>query len=188
LKRFHRTERRAITLVALAIFALALSSCMQSEVLGTYQVEIEFARAGAPIEGILILSTTILDVPPPRDEDRALLGEWIEGQTIDANSCFILQSGIEDDETPKNVRLFDTRVQAGSITLPIEIYRTPVQRLEITSLEFFANAIGGEVLLHDRGEQRVGQVHGFRSGPPASQRCVTDLATFRETLRSSIAP
>jgi hypothetical protein len=174
--------------IAAAFCSLLLTSCMQSEIQGTYQVEIEFSRMGTPIEGTLIMSTAILDARPPTDDDRALLSDWIEGDTIDANSCFILNSGGDDDETPKNVRLFDTRIRGSEISLPIEIYRTPAQHLEITNLEFFANAIGGDVLLHDRGDERVGRIHGFRSGPPKGQRCIDDLEAFRTSLRDSLAP
>ncbi len=171
-----------------ALAAVVMSGCMQSEIPGTYPVEIELVGGTATIEGTLIISKGILDVPPPTEHDRAFLGEWIEGDTIDANSCFILHAASEDPPTPMNVRLFDARIEAGTIKLPVEIYRTPLQTLEIVSLDFFANALGGEVVLHDQGVVREGRIHGLRSGPPTRQRCLEDLELFRATLRASLTP
>ncbi len=148
---------------------------MQSEIRGTYRVEIEITRVAAPIEGTLILSTSALDVPPPTNADRTSLGEWFEHDTIDANSCFILHTGTGEKAIPRNVRVFEAKIRRDEVELPIEIYRTPLQRIEITSLEFFANAIGGDVVLYDQGEQRPGRIHGSRSGSPTRQRCLDDL-------------
>jgi hypothetical protein len=159
---------------------------MQSEIQGTYDVEIEIESVTTPIAGTLVVSTAILDVPPPTQEDRASLGEWLEGDTIDANSCFVLHDHSDGEIIPQNVRIFDARIRGGEVEMPIEIYRTPVQRIEIVSLDFFANAIGGDIILHDRGEQRPGRIHGIRSGSPTPQRCLDDLVTFRENLRSSL--
>ena len=166
---------------------MVLQGCTQSEVRGTYDVEIEIARVAAPIEGTLIISTAMLDVPSPTAEDRASLGEWFSDETSEANSCFILHTGSGNDPVPQNVRVFGTRIRENEIELPIEIYRTPVQHIEIVDLQFFANAIGGEVVLHDRGQQRPGRIHGFRSGAPTAQRCLDDLVTFRANLRSSLS-
>ena len=165
---------------------LLLPGCMQSEIQGTYDVEIEIERVRAPIAGTLVVSTAILDLPPPTQEDRASLGEWLEGDTIDANSCFVLHAGPGSEEIPQNVRIFDARIRGSEVEMPIEIYRTPVQRIEIVSLEFFANAIGGDLVLHDRGEQRPGRIHGIRSGSPTPQRCLDDLVTFRANLRNTL--
>jgi hypothetical protein len=166
---------------------LLLQGCTQSEVKGTYDVEIEIVRATAAIGGTLILSTGILDVPALTDEERATAGDWLESDTIDANSCFVLQGGTSEERMPQNVRVFDARIRNNEVGLPIEIYRTPLQRIEIISLQFFADTIGGEVVLHDRGQQRPGRIHGVRSGSPTPQRCIDDLEIFRVNLRNSLA-
>ena len=163
-----------------------LQGCSQTEVRGTYDVEIEILRATAAIEGTLILSTGILDVPILTEEDRTTLGDWLESDTIDANSCFVIHGGPGAEQTPQNVRIFDARIRSNEVSLPIEIYRTPIQRIEIVSLQFFANTIGGEVVLHDRGQQRAGRIHGVRSGPPTPQTCLDDFETFRVHLRNSL--
>lgn len=173
--------------LAAATCVMLLQGCMQSETRGTYRVEIEIAGVAAPIEGTLILSTSALDVPPPTDADRASLGEWFEHDTIDANSCFILHTGTGEKAIPRNVRVFEAQIRTDEVELPLEIYRTPLQRIEIIGLEFFANAIGGDVVLHDQGEQRPGRIYGSRSGAPTRQRCLDDLETFRTSLRDSLA-
>ena len=169
-----------------AICLLLLQGCSQTDVRGTYDVEIEILRATAAIEGTLILSTGILDVPTLTEEDRTTLGDWLESDTFDANSCFVLHGDPGVEQTPQNVRIFDARIRDNEVSLPIEIYRTPLQRIEIVSLQFFANTIGGEVVLHDRGQQRTGRVHGVRSGSPTPQRCLDDFETFRVYLRNSV--
>lgn len=165
---------------------LLLQGCMQSEIQGTYDVEIEIVRLATPIAGTLIVSTAMLDLPSLTQEDRNTLGEWLEGDTADSNSCFIMHTGSDDEDIPQNVREFDARIRGSEVEMPIEIYRTPVQRIEIVSLEFFANTIAGDIVLHDRDEQRPGRIHGIRSGPPTPQRCLDDIVTFRAVLRSSL--
>jgi len=165
---------------------MLLQGCTQTEIRGTYDIEIEIDRAAGPIEGTLILSTGILDVPSLAQEDRTVAGDWLESDTIDVNSCFVLHTGSGAERTPQNVRVFDARIRGSEVTLPIEIYRTPLQRIEIVSLQFFANTLGGDVVLHDRGQQRPGRIRGVRSGSPTPQRCLDDLETFRANLARSL--
>ena len=176
--------RFVIAGVACSIF---LQGCTQAEIRGTYDVEIEIERVSAPIEGTLILSTGILDVPSLTEADRTSVADWFESDPIDANSCFVLHTGSGAERTPLNVRVFDARIRGSEVALPIEIYRTPVQSIEIVSLQFFANTMGGDVVLHDRGQQRPGRIHGVRSGSPTPQRCLDDLEIFRANIRSSLA-
>ena len=173
--------------MAAAIALFLLQGCSQTEVKGTYDVEIEIVRATAGIEGTLILTSGILDVPALSEKDRATAGDWLESDTIDVNSCFILHGAPDAPQTPQNVRVFDARIRNNELDLPIEIYRTPLQRIEIVSLQFFSNTIGGEVVLHDREQQRAGRIHGVRSGSPSPQRCLDDLETFRAQLRNALA-
>lgn len=163
---------------------LLLQGCRQSEVRGTYDVEIEIARAVTAIEGTLILSSGTLDVPSPTNEERAIGATWFEADTIDANSCFVLRGDSSIEQAPQSVRVFDARLRGGEILLPLEIYKSPVQSIEIVSLQFFADTIGGEVILHDQGRQLAGRIHGVRSGSPDPQKCLDDLEMFRAMLRN----
>ena len=182
----HPKTGRGIAWVVGIALGLLASACTSSEIPGTYEVEIELVRGARPIEGVLVLSRGILDVPPPTAEDRALLGDWIDEDAIDANSCFILVGS--DGATPRNVRLIDVRFRGDGIALPVVVYETPAQRLEVTRLDFFANALGGEVVLQDQGETREGRIHGHRTGAPERQRCIDGLATVRAGLREALAP
>ena len=169
-----------------ATFVLSLQGCSRSEIRGTYDVELEIAGVGTTLEGTLILATGNLDIPSLSDEDRAKLGEWFVSDTIDANSCFILESPRRSDDASNIVRVFETRLRNNEVVLPVEIYRTPNQYIEIVSLQFFANATGGDVVLYDQEGSRMGRIHGFRSGSPDIRRCLEDLEEFRTELRRSI--
>lgn len=173
--------------IAVASCVMLLQGCTQSEIRGTYDVEIEIVQAAAAIQGTLILSTGFLDVPSLSEEDRTIAGDWLDGDTIDANSCFVFHAGSGGDESPQSVRVFDLQIRGNDVALPIEIFRTPAQSIEIVRLQFFANTIGGEVVLYDRGQQRAGRIHGVRSGSATPQRCVDDLEIFRANLRNSLA-
>jgi hypothetical protein len=171
-----------------ALIALAslmfLEACAQSEVRGTYEVEIEIAQLSRPIGGTLILSTSILGVPPLTDEERALDAGWIDSDAIDANSCFVLHGQSNSGATVQNIRVFEARLGSGQLALPVDIYKTPLQRIEIVELQFFANAIGGQIVFHDGNERRTGRIYGDRTGAPSPQRCRDELQTFREGLRA----
>ena len=173
--------------IAAAACVMLLYGCTQSEIRGTYDVEIEIVQTAAAIKGTLILSTGFLDVPSLTEEDRAIAGDWFDGDTTDANSCFVFQGDSGVDESPQSVRVFDVEIRGNDVTLPIEIFRTPAQSIEIVRLQFFANTIGGEVVLYDRGQQRAGRIHGVRSGSATPQQCLDDLEIFRSNLRSSLA-
>jgi hypothetical protein len=167
-------------------FSLLLQGCRQPEIRGTYDVEIEIARAVAGLEGTLVLSAGILDIPSLTDEERETGGDWFESDTINANSCFVIHGGSAAEQTPQSVRIFDVRMRGSEVVLPIEIYRSSVQSIEIVSLQFFADTLGGEVVLHDQGRQLAGRIHGIRSGSPSPQKCLDDLEEFRAMLRSPL--
>lgn len=134
----------------------------------------------------MILSTGILDVPSLTNHERVSMSDWFESDMLEANSCFILHAGSKPEEPPKNVRVFNVRIRGGELVLPIEIYRTPAQSLEIVSLQFFADTIGGEVILHDQAREVSGRIHGVRSGSPRPERCLDDLKIFRADLARSL--
>lgn len=169
-----------------AFFILALPACSPSEVRGTYDVEIEFAGVPTTLKGTLILSAGFLDIPPLAMDERAELTDWLASDTLDANSCFILRSPSAAGGTSGIVRVFGTQMRGKEIALPIEIYRTPSQRIEIVDLKFFANTTGGEVLLYDRDRQREGRIGGVRTGAPSAEQCQEELETFRAELRASM--
>lgn len=183
--RFDKPSWLRFTIAA-ATGLMLLQGCTRADVRGTYDVEIEIIRSAGPIEGTLILSTGILDVPSLTQEDRSAASDWLESDTNDANSCFVLHAGSGAERTPQNVRVFDARIRGNEVALPIEIYRTPVQSLEIVSLQFFANTMGGDVVFHDRGQQHPGRIHGVRSGSARPQRCLDDLEIFRANLAHSL--
>lgn len=172
---------------AAVIFIMALPGCSPSEVRGTYDVEIEIRGIPTTLKGKLILAAEFLDIPPLADFERAQLGEWFGSDTINANSCFILESPSNSEDTSTLVQVFETRLRGNEIVLPIEIFRTPTQRIEIVDLKFFANATGGEVVLYDRDRQREGRIGGVRTGAPSAQRCQEGLEAFRADLRASIS-
>jgi len=166
---------------------LTLPGCSPSELRGTYDVEIQIAGVSTTLEGTLILSAGSLDVPPLSDDERAGLSELFASESLDANSCFILDSPRSPDNSLSIVRVFETRRRGNEIDLPIEIYRTPSQRIEIVDLKFFANTMGGEVVFYDRDQQREGRIGGVRSGSPSAQQCLERLEAFRASLKASTA-
>lgn len=186
--KYHRRPGfRFAVAIAAGGCILFLQGCRQSEIRGTYDVEIDIAESVAGIEGTLILSAGILDVPSLTDEERATGGDWLESDTINSNSCFILYGSSDVEQPPQSVRIFDARLRGSEVVLPIEIYRSPVQSIEIVSLQFFADTIGGDVVLHDRGRRLAGRIHGVRSGSPSPQKCLDDLEVFRAMLRSPLS-
>lgn len=168
------------------VFLLSLAGCSDTEIRGSYDVEVDIAGIGTSLDGVLILAAEFLDIPPLEDEERAIFGDWFVSDTIDANSCFILESASRGEEATKIVRVFETRLRGNEIVLPIEIFRTPSNSIEIVDLKFFANTTGGSVVFHDRDRQREGRIRGVRSGPPSAAKCLEELETFRADLRESI--
>lgn len=184
-KRANQVLRRWRWL-AVAGCVLTLPGCSPTEIRGSYDVKIEMAGIATPLNGTLILAAGILDVPPLTTDERARLSGWFASDTLDANSCFILNSPSAEKNATRIVRVFETQMRGAEIVLPIEIYRTPSQQIEIIDLKFFAKTIGGEIVLHDREQQRGGRIGGTRSGPPSVHRCLEALEIFRTDLRASL--
>ena len=169
------------------LWVLTLPGCSQTDVPGTYDVEIEIIGVPATLTGTLILDAESLDIPPISEAERAQLSEWFGDDTLDANSCFILEPLSKAEDASTIVRVFEARLHDNEISLPIEIFHTPDLRIEIVDLKFFANTTGGEVILHDRGQERRGRVGGVRSGAPSARRCQEELESFRASLRASMS-
>jgi hypothetical protein len=166
---------------------LALPGCTPREVPGTYDVEIEIMGVPTTLKGTLILAAEFLEIPPLAETERAQFAEWFAGDTLDANSCFILESPSNSEDASTIVQVFETRMRGNEIALPIEIFHTPTHRIEIVDLKFFANTTGGEVVLYDRDQQREGRIGGVRLGAPSAARCQEGLEAFRAELRASIS-
>lgn len=181
-----QSPRRLWRTAASFVFLLSLAGCSDTEIRGSYDVEVDIAGIGTSLDGVLILAAEFLDIPPLEDEERAIFGDWFVSDTIDANSCFILESASRGEEATKIVRVFETRLRGNEIVLPIEIFRTPSNSIEIVALKFFANTTGGSVVFHDRDRQREGRIRGVRSGPPSAAKCLEELEAFRADLRESI--
>ncbi len=165
---------------------LLVQGCTQREVRGTYDVEIEIAQVPATLRGTLILSKRALDVPGLDETERLSLGDWFTTDAIDANSCFILSAASGDENEAEFVRVFRAEFRAGEVELPIVIYKTPKQRIEIVNAQFFADAMGGEVALHTGDQIRPGRISGVRTDSAQSERCLEALERFRADLRDSL--
>jgi hypothetical protein len=169
------------------LFVLPLVGCSPNEVRGTYDVEIEIAGVSTSFKGTLILAAEFLDIPPIPETERAQLAGWLGNNSLDANSCFILESLSNTGEASAIVQIFETRLHGDEITLPVEILRTPGLRIEIVDLKFFANTTGGEIVLFDRDQPRTGRIGGVRSGAPSARRCQEEFETFHANLRASMS-
>jgi hypothetical protein len=183
---WDRSACRALSCLGLLAVAV-IAGCSQGDARGTYDVEIEVAGLQAPLAGILVLSTAPLDIPSGDGgtSDR----EWLGSDPTDANSCLILYSSAsastapESVPTPESVHVFSLWMGPRNVELPIEIALSPVHRIEITKLQFFANAIGGDLVLRDQEHERPGRIHGLRSGPPYGEQCVDELEAYKNRIR-----
>jgi hypothetical protein len=176
----HRITTKKVFSILLMTLLLG---CARSEVTGTFEVELLLAGIGQPLEGTLILSTRPLDIPSLSEDNSEIDPEWFGGDALGANSCFILspRRGIEGD--PGVVRVFEARIRPDHVQMPLEILRASDLRIDIVKLQFFANAIGGELEIHVEDGIRPGQIRGTRVDSATPLRCVKTLADFREMLR-----
>jgi hypothetical protein len=175
------------TMAVLVLCILTLPGCSPREVPGTYEVEIEIMGVPTTLKGTLILAAEFLEIPPLAETERAQFAEWFVDNTLDANSCFILESTSNSEDASTIVQVFETRLRGNEIALPIEIFHTPTHRIEIVDLKFFANTTGGDVILYDGDQQREGRIGGVRSGAPSAARCQEGLEAFRAELRASVS-
>jgi hypothetical protein len=167
-------------LIAAVAFGLG---CGSGEIKGTYEVELEIAGATRPLRGTLILSTQPLDIPSLAEEDESIDSNWFGGDALSANSCFILAQSssprTSGGDDPGVVRVFEARIQPDGIVTPIEILNASDLRIEIVKLQFFSNAVGGELDVHMAQGMRPGRIHGKRTGEASSHQCTEALDAFR---------
>ena len=167
---------------ALILCATFLQGCSPSEIRGTYDVEIQIAGSPTILDGTLVLGADVLDIPPLDNQERLAFGDWLISDSADVNSCFILAPISGEKDEPNIVQVFEMRLQGDEISLPIEIVRMPPLRIQVVQLQFFANAIGGELIVHLGDQEREGRISGIRSNPPSGQRCLIEFEAFREML------
>lgn len=94
------------------------------------------------------------------------------------NSCLILPSADARDKAPRSVTFFEARVRGDEFLVPVTVFETSGERMEITKLSFFAGAIGGEVLLTGEDGARAGRIVGDRVAGPDAGRCREALLAF----------
>ena len=183
-------KRIVCFLGVVAVFALA---CGRAEIKGTYDVELQILGVAQPFSGTLILSSQPLDIPSLSETNESIDSNWFGGDALSANSCFILAprvspSGASDDyddrgAEPRLVRVFEARIEPTQVRVPLEILHASDLQIEITKLQFFANALGGELDIHTADGVRPGRIHGTRIDSAKPQRCIESLSAFREYLR-----
>lgn len=184
-------ERTGPALFAVAAAAIACLvgglACSQQDIPGTYEVEILVEGARGPIEATMILTTSYFDMPS-RGYDAT--PDW-DDTSGEPNSCLILPSPDPSDPIPRSVTVFETRIRGGEFQVPVTIFDTGEQRIEITELSFFAGAAGGEIAFYDEQRASEGRIVGSRVGGPDGMRCAAELAKFQarieELLESSRA-
>lgn len=179
-------------LLACMLIGLASTACGKNDIRGTYRIEILIEDARAPIEAILILTSNHLDVESlPRDSRNAIgmgSGSDYHDDRTDPNSCFILPSTDKSDDTPRSVTLFEIHLSDGKPIVPFAIFEAREQRMDIVKLQFFANALGGEVVFYEPDAERSGRLIGDRLDGPAGQQCIDAMSRFHsriEALRAS---
>ncbi len=166
---------------------LLLVGCGQSPVHGTYDVELLIAGASRPLEGTLVLSPSPLDLPA-RSGDSAggpeaeIESIWLGADPLAANSCFVLSGRTEEEAGTDLVRVFELRVGPRGVETPLEILRGGELRVEITKIQFFANAVGAEILVHTARDVREGRLQGARIGSPRPQDCLDSIEALRREL------
>ncbi len=189
---FAAPHRRSLSLsTQLLIFLLVglLSvACNDGDLRGTYRVEIDLDRSRAPIDAILVLTSTQLDTDSlPYEarhgysEDSSTDGDYAENQA-GPNSCLILPSGDPDDDAPRSVSFFETRIRGGEAIVPFSIFKTQDQRMEVVDLQFFANALGGEISFHEADGERSGRLIGDRLSGPRGSQCIEAMRKFHARI------
>jgi len=179
-----------VGLVSLLLLAILGACTNDADLRGTYDVELRVQRIGVPIRGTLVLGSRALDVNDPiwivpnkrgggaiGDEDDLLL---------DPNSCLVLTSA--RSETPHAVMLFEIRSGAEGIELPFGLFDSGKERIEVTELKLFADALSGDLVYADAEGTGEGRLYGDRTGDPDGDACVRSLARFVEALEAEGAP
>jgi hypothetical protein len=189
--RASRRFSRSVRLVTCLLVGLACTACSESDIRGAYRVEILIEQARAPIEAILVLTSTHLDIESlPQEARGGIAQESGDSQDYqaDPNSCLILPSNDPRDDAPRSVTFFEARVQGGEANLPFSIFETDEQRMEVVKLQFFANALGGEIIFYEPDGERPGRLIGDRLGDPSAHQCVEAMEKFLARITEIVSP
>lgn len=176
--------------VCLLLLAVLGACTNDADLRGTYEVELRVQRIGVPIRGTLVLGSRSLEMNDPvwivpntrgggaiDDEDDLLL---------DPNSCLVLTSA--RSETPHAVMLFEIRSGAEGIELPFGLFDSGKERIELTDLKLFADALSGDLVYTDANGTGEGRLYGDRTGDSDGDACIRSLARFVEALEAEGAP
>ena len=175
-------------LVSLALVAILSACTNDSDVRGTYDVELRVQRIGVPIHGTLVLGSRALDV-----RDRTWIvpnkrggGEIEDGDDLllDANSCLVLTRA--RSETPHAVMLFEIRGRSDGIELPFGLFDSGKERIEVTELRLFAQALSGDLVYTDADGAGEGRLFGDRTGGPEGDYCVRALERFVDAIEAEV--
>jgi hypothetical protein len=187
----RRVFRRTSVLVC-AFIQLASTACSDTDVRGHYEVEILIEQARAPIAAILLLTSTHLDTDSLPIEAREGIGEGngsggdYQEDQADPNSCLILPSNDPSDATPRSVTFFEARFRDGEVVVPFSIFEAQEQRMEVVKLQFFANALGGDIVFHEPDGERPGRLIGDRLGEAVGQQCIAAMHLFYARIQQLI--
>lgn len=189
---------------SLLCLPLALVACQQSDPRGRYDIAIVIEGAGAPVEGVLVVGASMLELDslatdlivsaaPQRGatdytgatDDSAIYAD--EDDFVGAvNSCLAIASLDPEDPRPRSVRFFDVRLRGSEVEVPFPIFEGGDQRIEVTKLKFVANTLGGEVKFLEGNIALEGRIFGDRMGPAAAEQCLEQLRQYEEKLREQI--
>jgi hypothetical protein len=180
-------------LLACLLIGLVSTACGQSDLRGTYRVEILIEKARAPIDAILVLTSTRLDIESLSFEARDAIGSGGGGggsggvddqeEQADPNSCLILPSKDPEDAAPRSVNFFEVRIRGGDAVVPFSIFETSEQRMVVTKFQLFANALGGEILFYEPDGERPGRLIGDRLGGPTGGQCIEAMKAFHARIQ-----
>ena len=134
---FPASLRRTLFTGLLLILLANLTACSgQSDVRGTYEVELRVPRIGVPLKGTLVLGARSLEVGD---------GAWIVPNTrrggeiddeddllLDVNSCLVLMSARTG--TAHSVMLFEARARTDGIDLPFGFFDSGKERESLVEM------------------------------------------------------
>ncbi len=182
-------DRIARALVSLLLLATVSACTNATDVRGTYDVELRVREIGVPIHGTLVLGARSLDVSDPTWIVRNKLGGGAiddeDDLLLDANSCLVLTSTRSD--APRVVMLFEVRSRSDGIELPFGIFDSGKERIEVTQLRLFANALSGDLVYTDANGTGEGRLYGDRKGEPDADACLLAHAAFVEAIENEAA-
>ncbi len=182
---FPASLRRTLFTGLLLVLLANLTACSgQSDVRGTYEVELRVPKIGVPLEGTLVLGARSLEVGD---------GAWIVPNTrgggeiddeddllLDVNSCLVLMSARTG--AAHSVMLFESRARTDGIDLPFGFFDSGKERIEVTDVSLFANALSGDLVFADEDGIGRGKLYGDRIGDADGDYCTLAHAKFLEAI------